>query len=177
MHWRVLEDARHRGCRWRVGVLAAVAACAVAAAGCGGSESSGASQSLDAFLQEADPICEQVSEQLAKTELPSSFPADIDEFDEKSQKMIAVIEEPFGRLSSLTPPDGRQAEYGRFSEALKQAVEQAKQLRLLVEAGNDDTDALWLPATNVETHQAQAMNEATKLGLEHCESLDYKAGD
>lgn len=153
--------------------LTGLALLAIAAAGCGGEESQ-SSQSLAAFQAEAEPICEQVSQRLAETEMPSSFPADIDDFDTKSKQMIVVIEEPFGQLSSLTPPDGHEAAYERFSAALIAAVAQARQIQTLVVAGNEDTDALWLASTNVATHQAQAMNEAARLGLEHCQTLDYK---
>lgn len=161
----------------RLAVGAVVASFAITATGCGGDESSDGSQSLAGFRKQAEPICEDVSKKLAKTELPHSFPAELEDFDKRSKQMLAVIAEPFDRLASLTPPEGREAEYGRFSKALKMAVAETRQIRRLVAAGNDDTDALWLPATNVPTHQAQAMNEATKLGLEQCESLDYKAGE
>lgn len=154
---------------------------AVVLAGCGGNDGGSASSSaaaetqpLDEFRAQADVICAPVSKKLAKTELPHSFPADIKEFDKKSRTMLAVIEEPFTKLAAIAPPTGQEAAFARFSTALTSAVAEAKQLRTLVEADNDDTDALWLPRTNVETHQAKAMNEAITLGLKSCDELDYK---
>lgn len=161
------------------GAASAALAAAVVLAGCGGdggssAESAAATQPLAEFRTEADAICATVSKQLAKTELPHSFPADIKEFDKGSKTMLAVIEEPFTKLAAIAPPAGQQAAFARFSGALTAAVSEAKQLRSLAEAGNDDTDALWLPRTNVKTHQAKAMNEAVTLGLESCDELDYK---
>lgn len=154
---------------------------AVVLAGCGGkddgtagSSAAAGNQPLDAFRAQADVICAAVSRELAQTELPHSFPADIKEFDKKSRTMLAVIEEPFTKLVAIAPPAGQEAAFARFSTALTSAVAEAKRLRALVEAGNDDTDALWLPRTNVATHHAKAMNEAITLGLESCDELDYK---
>jgi hypothetical protein len=162
--------------------LCAATAALVAAlcCGCGGDDDEQAAtaaartQPPEQFREQAEPICESVSDEIAKTELPHSFPAELQEYDEKSRRMIAVIEEPFTRLASMDPPAGREAAYRRFATALTAAVREAKQIQSLVEAGNDDTDALALPRTNVVTHQAQAMNLAPQLGLESCGELTYK---
>lgn len=165
----------------RARLAAAAAVIVTGLCGCGGddggepaSNAASRSQPPDQFRAKADAICESVSAELAKTALPHSFPADIEEFDEKSKKVIAVIEQPFTELAAMAPPQGQEAAYARFASALSAAVAEAKQIRTLVTAGNDDTDALWLPRTSVETHQAQAMNQATELGLENCDELDYK---
>lgn len=154
------------------------------AAGCGGgdddppvakaSPAAVRTQHAAEFVKQAEPLCSQVSSAMAEAELPGSFPADIKEFDTKSKAMLAAIEQPFGELAGLTAPEGQEAAFGRFSHALESAVREAKQLRTLVEQGNDDTDALWLPRTNVVTHASEAMNEANTLALESCTQLTFK---
>lgn len=165
-----------RSCTWRAIPFCALGAALLAAcAGGGGNASSAAPQSMASFKAQAEPICEEVSAALAEIEPPSSFPAELDDFDQGSSKILAVIEGPYGELASLAPPEGYEDAFSQFAAALTAAVEQEKEVRRLVAEQNDDTDALWLLQTNVKTHQAQAMNHAAAMGIAHCTELNFKA--
>ncbi|MBE2316668.1 hypothetical protein DVA67_011830 [Solirubrobacter sp. CPCC 204708] len=166
----------------RLRVLAPIAISLTVAA-CGGDDNTAdtipaaarfSTQPLESFQQQAAPLCSQASAAMAKVELPSSFPADLEEFDTKSQAMLAAIEQPFRELAALKAPHGHEAVFEEFKTALESAVSQTEQLRELVEAGNDDTDALGLPRTNVKTHASQAMEAAETLQVEACTQLSFK---
>lgn len=173
--------------RKAVRTLAVAASCIVVAAavtGCGESDSKASADadtnegaiSLASYREEAEPLCEQAAEQMGEVELPSSFPATLEDFDTGSKAVLEAIEEPYTKLADLDIPRGHEQEAERFSAALMDAVGDAKELRRLVEEKNDDTDALWLPRTNVTTHTGKAMNEAAELGLDACTDLSFKEG-
>ncbi len=161
-------------------VAATTITTALATSACGDSSSSssdsGSTTSLAAFRKAATPLCEDAADAMSKTVLPTSFPATLDEFDPKSEALLAAIEEPFTKLSKLDAPKGHEDEFASFSHAAADSVDQAKQLRSLVEAKNEDTDALYLPVVNVKTNLGTMMNAADELGLDACTDLAFSEG-
>jgi hypothetical protein len=130
-------------------------------------------QPIADFRAQADPICERIRKRNAKLTLPSSFPADIKDFDKGSKALIAAISDDYPALAKLKPPAGHEDDFARFSGSLSAVVTSAGKVQDLVKAGNEDTDALWLPVVQVKTDQGVAMDAAVAMGLSSCEDISF----
>ncbi len=141
------------------------------------SEASVKTQPLSDFQAAANPICDRVSAALSDVVAPSTVPATLEDFDTGSAATLAAVEEDYTALAALDPPSGHEAEFETFATSLTGVIEQANQIQRLVDEGNDDTDALWLPQAQTDTLHGQAMDAAAVLGLEGCTSLAYSGGE
>ena len=170
-----------------IAVAVAVGLALLAATGCGGDDSDSApttsqavaasateTQSLASFQAKAEPLCESLKSKMAEVTPPSSFPADLAEWTPGAEGMLGAIEEDSAALAALTPPDEHTEEHEVFAASMAASVEAAKELQRLVQEENDDTDALYLPKTNVLTFQGNAMDVADTLGLPACSDLRFK---
>lgn len=150
-----------------------------AVAGCGSSPAHdaktapAATQTPAAFVAQATPICRRVAAKNARAPVPSSFPADLEEYGTKARGIVAAIAADYRDLAHLSPPAGAASTYAAFADALTATVASAREVVRLARIGNGDTDALGLPAQQLMTDNARAMEAAAALGLDACTKLDF----
>jgi hypothetical protein len=108
---------------------------------------------------------------VAKVEAPSTFPAELRDFDDGSEAFLKRARGHVGVLASLEPPAGLRADYGRMVAELERSERHARTVQDLVRGKNDDTDALWAAWTASDTSRSQAMEVAERLELGDCTRL------
>lgn len=160
----------------------AVAAClTVLVAGCGGSDSEGSggasTQSLAAFQKAAAEPCASAAEKFVQVDKPGGLPVDTERYGAAGRSVLAAVEEPFDELRELTPPEGHEDEFARFTRSLDRVEDNARRMVSLSDDGNDDKDANDYATTQVVTEAHRAGIEAEAMGVEECTTLDFKPSE
>jgi hypothetical protein len=141
-------------------------------AGCGGggdstssNSSSGASTSAGSssasFVADADSICKDVNDQIAKIPRPKTK-SDVSPF---LDKFAPVAFEGISRLTDLTPPDGQQAVFDAWVATLKK---EQTQIEAAQKAAKTNPSKAIQISTAEATLNDKGKKQAQALGLKEC---------
>jgi hypothetical protein len=136
----------------RIGVIALVAALALAAAGCGGDDETTAEPlTKEEFITQADEICTEGNEELATEEQPD--PENLDAFI--TDTLAPNLQEQHDGIAALGVPEGDEEEIESLLDNLQEGID----------ALEEDPNTLTEGGPFVEVNR-----QATEYGLQVCGS-------
>ena len=161
----------------RPGIGATVLAAAAIGVGCGGDDedpitsvengatgATGASTTIDAFIDEADAVCAESNAAVAN--LASDDPA------EAASDELSITEGQVESLRSLGEPPEDPESWDEFLSAMDELVAALEREELAAQRGEDTSEA----ASEAESALSDARSAAEDFGLEDCgeegEALD-----
>lgn len=164
--------------RLAVGTLAIAAAMlGVACSGDGEGEAAAEERpTREEFLAEVRPPCKNLDKTLEHFEGPSTFPAELDDYGSNATKFVKSVQDDVSTLSQISPPAEYDEQWEEFVSELNRSVEKANLVIDLVEAKNDDTDALGQAWTDSETARSRVMELAAEMEIGACEKLVSSGG-
>jgi hypothetical protein len=147
--------------------LAAVGACLVLAAGCGGDEDGG---DTDAFRAEAEAICADYEEKIATIPPPQE---DLDEWAAIAGDIGDLLETGVNELDALEPPGDLSERYDEWLSLKRESLSATRDLQDAGAAANQEliSEALG----RIEQSEGRADEIAAELGLDECATS--RAGD
>ena len=128
------------------------------------------------FLAEVRPPCRNLDKSLEYFQGPSTFPAELDDYGSNASKYVSFVEGDISALSQVTPPAEYDAQWEELVSELNRSVEKANLVVDLVEAKNDDTDALGQAWTDNKTARSRVMELAAEIEIGACEKLVAEGG-
>lgn len=140
--------------------LAAIGACVVLAAGCGGDDDNG---DEDAFRAEANAVCADFEEKIAAIPPPQDA---LDEWAAIAADIGDHLETGVNELDALEPPGDLGESYDEWLELKRESLAATRDLQ---EAGAAANQQLITEALNrIEENEGRADEIATELGLDEC---------
>ena len=145
----------------------ALAALALAVAGCGGGDDSGGGGGGDTlskaeFQAKANAICKTFNAAVDKLDAPSDF----DEVASFTDKAVALSDKALDQLDDLKPPKEFQDDWDQWLEYGSQLHDTGDDLKEA--AKNKDEAALKKAGEEADARDKKSDPIATKLGLDSC---------
>ena len=143
--------------------MAALAAAALAAAGCGGGDDN-KTLSYSDFSKQANDICKQANDKNAG--LNQKFTGKVETDAPLFDQLIPAIESARSDFGDLKPHDELKADYDKFLSITDQQIANAKKAQSQAKAGDQAGYIATLKAT--QPLQEQSNIEGSKLGAAEC---------
>src|SRR3954469_20380783 len=145
------------------GLTAAVAAAALAVAGCGGGDDN-KTLSYSDFSQQANDICKSANDKVASLDqkLSGRAATDAPVYD----TLIPELESARNDISKLKPPEELQADFDKFVAITGRQLEAAKKAQTQAKAGNQVAYIATIKATQPLSKQSNLLG--SKLGAAEC---------
>jgi len=159
--------------RLRIGVLAGVAAMAIAIAGCGGDDdttdtgatgasgASGTALTQEEFVSQANAICADANSQVEALQAPGN---DIQSAGDYASQVVDISAPLIEQMAALVPPADLQAQFDDYVQSVRDQSDLAQQLADAADAG--DTQQAQSIAQQLQA--ADNDPQAKALGLTEC---------